>query len=147
MALDEKTLTGLMEQAFAHTLVMDVDGACNALDAIGTSGDPGDVYAACCGFAEIAKQGMARIAPRPVDVAAGDMWALQEARPGINEEDPYGAFAMRFIVAYANDDRDTCMALFKAALNMDGDHFTRCVCVLLIQAAEMHRSLTTEAPS
>lgn len=147
MAMDENTLTALMEQAFACTLMMDIDGACEALDTIGTTGDPRDVYRACCGFAEVGKRAMMRVIPRPADPTDGGMWALAEARPGANEDDPYGTFAMRFIVAYANDDRDTCMALFKAAMSVGGDHFTRCVSVLLIQAAQMCRSFAVEAPS
>src|SRR5690554_5019115 len=110
--MDRDQLGQPVIRAFNAAVDRDLSGVADALDAIGTTGDPFDMYAACCGFAEIGKGALKKIygdrAPRPEQ---GDMWVIEEMQPGALSDDPPKAFAARFLIAYCNDDKKTAPAL------------------------------------
>lgn len=137
--MDRDQLARLTMDALSFAVLSDADRAVEALDEIGASGDPFDMYAACCGFAEIAKRAMAKVLGESPDLAAGDMWILEELQPGGLADSPAKTFAVRFMVAYANDDKDTVPALYRTALEAGPEQFTESVCALLADAADLHR--------
>ena len=137
--MDRNELARLTMDALTFAMLGDADRATNALDEIGTSGDPFDMYAACCGFAETAKRAMVKVFGREPDLAAGDMWVIEELKPGGLDKDPAKTFAVRFMIAYANDDKDTVPALYRAALDAGPERFTESVCALLGDVADLHR--------
>jgi hypothetical protein len=137
--MDKDQLVRLATDALSAAVRRDLERAADALDEIADQGSPFDMYAACCGFAESAKRAMAKLFGTSPDLAAGDMWALVDLDPGTPITDPAEAFARRFIVAYANDDKDTVPALFKAALDAGPEQFSESVCTLLRDAAGLRR--------
>jgi hypothetical protein len=50
-------------------------------------------------------------------------------------------FAGRFGIAYANNDFDTCMALYKAAIERDDEHFATCISTAFKMAANQMSEL------
>lgn len=136
--MDKDTLVRLALDALASAVEKDLERAADALDAIADSGDPFDMYTACCGFAETAKRALTKMFGTP-DPAAGDMWALVDLDPDAPDTAPAQLFSVRFLVAYANDDKDTVPALFRAALDAGPDQFTDSVCTLLRDASDIHR--------
>ncbi|MFI8360760.1 hypothetical protein ACIGD1_11430 [Streptomyces sp. NPDC085612] len=138
--------TRLTMNAMASAVAGDADRACDALDQLGDTGDPFHMYAACCAFAEVGTRAMRLVTGETPDLARGDMWALQELKPGGMDVSPAKTFAVRFLVAYANDDRDTVPALYRAALEAGPEAFTESVCELLLNAADLHRLATSSQP-
>lgn len=122
--------------ALAAAIDHDEHACCGALAAIAATGDPHDMYRACCGFAEAARQSMTRLYGRSPDLEAGDMWAAIPLGANATENaDPAHLFSMRFTIAYANDDTDTTPALFQAALN--SGYYPESVMSLLLDAANL----------
>ncbi|WP_328860914.1 hypothetical protein [Streptomyces sp. NBC_00306] len=132
--MDTDQLYPLVMKAVGCAMDKDADGACDALNEIGNSGDPWDMYAACCGFAEVGKAALKKIyRGRVPNLKRGDMWAIQELRPGCTPA--ADLFAVRFLVAYCNDDADTGPALFNAAFDAGSEHYTESVSALLANVA------------
>lgn len=138
--MDRDQLGQLVIRAFNAAVDRDLSGVADALDAIGTTGDPFDMYAACCGFAEIGKGALKKIygdrAPRPEQ---GDMWVIEEMQPGALSDDPPKAFAARFLIAYCNDDKKTAPALFRAALESGPEQYVDSMCALIADVAGIAR--------
>jgi hypothetical protein len=137
--MEKADLVRLAGEALASAVANDADRTTAALDEIAETGDPFDMYCACCGFAETAKRAMVKLIGESPDLAAGDMWALQNLRPDLPDTEPAKTFARRFIVAYANDDKDTVPALYRAALDAGPEQFTESVCELLAETADLER--------
>lgn len=137
--MDRDALAHHCMNAIAATIAEDPDQALEHLDAIGNSGDPFDMYAACCGFADIAARALTNLNGSAPDLAAGDMWIIEELEPGAASADPVKAFSVRFITTYANNDKETAPALYRAALEAGPRHFTESVCALLADAAAIHK--------
>jgi len=137
--VDQDDLYQLTMTTFNRAMDGDIDGSANALMEIGQTGDTANVYGACCAFAEIAKAALRKLyGGRAPDVGRGDMWALQQLQPGPG--DPAEAFAMRFIVAYANDDRPQAMALFQTTVKAGPDAHVSSVSQLLATAVSLSRT-------
>lgn len=142
--MERDQLARLTMDAISFAVLTDADRATAALDEIGTSGDPFDMYAACCAFADVAKRAMVKVFGQEPNLSAGDMWVIEDLTPDIPDKDPAKTFAIRFMIAYANDDKDTAPALYRAALEAGPEQFTESVCALLADAADLHRlSLNT----
>ena len=137
--MDRDRLAQLTMDAMSFAVLADADRATEALDEIGASGDPFDMYSACCGFAAVAKRAMTKVLGDEPDLTAGDMWVIEELKPGGMDANPAKTFAIRFMIAYANDDKDTVPALFRTALEAGPEQFTESVCALLADAADLHR--------
>ncbi|MFD5798647.1 hypothetical protein ACFWIO_34975 [Streptomyces diastatochromogenes] len=140
------------DELYARTMTVlnramdgDVPGAATALIEIGENGDPFDVFGACCAFAEVGKAALTKIyGDKAPDLSRGDMWAMQMLKPG--STDPADTFAVRFIVAYANDDKEQAPALFRAALESSGDEYVSSVSALLATAVSLaHTALNKPA--
>jgi hypothetical protein len=137
--MEHDRLARLTMDALQFAILQDADRAAEAIDEIGLSGDPFDMYAACCGFAETAKRAMVKVLGDKPNLAAGDMWMVQELKPGGMDADPAKTFAVRFLIAYANDDKDMAPVLYRAALEAGPEQFADSVCALLGDAADLHR--------
>ena len=137
--MERDQLARLTMDALSFAVLQDAERAADALDEIGTSGEPFDMYSAFCGLAEVAKRAMVKVLGDKPNLAAGDMWMIEELKPGGLDADPAKTFAVRFLIAYANDDKDMAPALFRTALEAGPDQFSESVCALLGDAADLHR--------
>ncbi|WP_239934214.1 hypothetical protein [Streptomyces sp. CBG31] len=110
--------------------------ASRLLVSIGTQSDDHRMYGVCCALAGAGTQMLYKVFG---DQPPEHMWALKELSPGALAADPAKGFAVRFLIANANGDRDTTLALFQAALHADGDQYVDSVCALLTQVASLCR--------
>lgn len=144
--MDQQELGDLCMQALAAAIDGDSDAAATAVCTIGERSGPTqfEVYAACCAFAEAARQALAKLydAKAP-DTSRGEMWAMQQL-PGA---DVYETWAMRFVVAYANDDKDQAMALWKTALDQTDEDYVASVASVLTTAASLWRTIQQQKES
>lgn len=139
MTLDTDELYRLTVTAITSAHDNDPDTAAEALTRIGNEGGPQATYKACCAFAEVATQALTKMFGGTPSAAAGDMWALQHLVPD-KEVDPAEQFAMRFIVAYANNDPDQTSALFNATMSATIEEHMDSVITLLTTSTSMNRS-------
>lgn len=116
------------------------DKAANKLTELGERLDTNAMYGVCCGIASAGIHAMKKMhGGKGPDLARGDMWALEELRPGASTSDPPAAFAARFLVAFGNDDRPGTLALFGTALHAGPEPYVESVCALLAQTAGLCR--------
>jgi hypothetical protein len=142
--MDTTTLGRHVMDAVLAALDGDPYAGADALTAIYETRDPHDMYAACCGFANIAYRAMMKSFGM-TEAPKGSFWGVQVLKDTAFKDDPCGAFASRFIAAYANDDNDTTFALFKAAVEVGPEHFVDCVSRLVSDTAGIHRTAMEEA--
>lgn len=132
-------------EMIALAVAKEVDKAADKLTDLGERLDTNGMYAVCCGVAHAGIHAMTKLnGGKGPDLASGDMWALEEMRPGAIVNDPAGGFAARFMVAYGNDDRPTTLALFDAALHAGPERYVESVCALLKQTAGLYRLVIEE---
>lgn len=134
-----------------HIVADAIDGrsadAAAALVDLGATSTDTEMYGVCCGIAAVGVHCLQKIYDRQAaDVVAGDMWALQELTPGTLGADPCAAFSLRFLIAYANQDGQTTLALFDAALDSDGDQYVTSVSKLLADVAGIARMALKPGP-
>ncbi|MGW5130386.1 hypothetical protein [Streptomyces sp. NPDC004135] len=142
--MDHDQLYALTMKAIGCALQQDAEGATDAMVEIGQNGTWRDVYGSCCAYAEIGKAALIKFyGDKAPDPSRGDMWAMQML-PG-KTADPHEQFAIRFIVAYANNDRDGAFALFQAALESGDDAYVSSVAQLLATAASLANSALEHA--
>lgn len=132
---DEHPLAPLVWEALEHACTGNGRGAADALYRIGTSTDDHGVYGACCAFAEAGHQILCRIYGDQIPAEA--QWGIAELEPGTLAADAPKTFAVRFLVAYANGQRDTCLALFNAAVNASGEDYVDSVSALLVTVGQL----------
>lgn len=100
LAVERKTTEG------AHMLSL----------ALGDS-DVEQVFTMCCGFAESGRVAMVAMAKEHAPIFAnGESWGITELQPGA-AEDPAAVFSVRFLVAWANGEKDTARALYDGLLS------------------------------
>lgn len=138
--MDQTQLSELIMQAIGCAVTNDDHGAATALQTIGQHSDDHQMYGVCCAIASAGVLALKRIyGEQAATMTAGDMWVLEELRPGSLADDPPKAFAMRFLISYANEDTGTCLALYNAALKGNNDEYIRSVCALLADVAGITR--------
>lgn len=138
--MNTEELYELVMKAMGCALDQDALGATAALQAIGDTGDPYDMYRACCGWAEIGRAALSKFygdqapsADRP------GMWGMQVLDS--DNVSPEDLFANRFLIAYCNDDKEMAPTLFRAAL--ESDWFPESVTALLSNVAGLTRLATS----
>ncbi|MEV8396322.1 hypothetical protein [Streptomyces niveus] len=138
--MDTEAASTLLFETLAHAVAGNSEQAATGLQTLGSQSDDNQMYGVCFGLANVGTMMLNRIygerAPKPEN---GDMWALHQLKPGAFDADPPQAFASRFLVAHANGDTDTAMALFNAALASEGDQYVDSVCALLADVAGLCR--------
>lgn len=137
--MDRDRLYELTMQAIGYALEGNAEGASTAMVEIGQKGTWHNVYGACCAFAEVGKAALIKFyGPAAPNADRGDSWGMTILDP--DGADPCEVFATRFIVAYANDDKDTTLALFRAALESSDEEYVSSVAQLLGTAASLANS-------
>jgi hypothetical protein len=140
--MTEQELGELVLTALSRAIGGDVDGAARAVCEIGEKSGPqqSEVYGACCGFAEAARQSLVKLyGDRAPDRSKGERWAMLQLQRRL-KPDAADLFAMRFIVAYANDDQPTALALFSAALRATDEEYVASVASLLATTASLAKT-------
>ncbi|MER6926074.1 hypothetical protein ABT314_45440, partial [Streptomyces spiralis] len=86
-----------------------------------------------------------RLPGRRAPGGAGDQGHLGAAPdPAEGPEHPAHTFAMRFVTAFANDDQDTCQALYLAAMRASAKDFAHSVTALVGITAHITRTAVEE---
>jgi len=146
--MDSLATSQLVMDTLAYAVAGDADRAATTLQEIGTQSDGNRMYGVCCARANAGTLALRRIygnkAPNPT---FGDMWAMEQLVPGALEEDPPKAFAMRFLVANANGQRDTTLALYDAAYRASDEEYVDSVSALLVTVAGIIRLAIEEKGS
>ncbi|WP_435279287.1 hypothetical protein [Streptomyces sp. 1222.5] len=141
--MDQDQLYALTMTTLNRAMDGDVPGAATTLMEIGQSGDMFNVFGACCAFAEVGKAALTKLyGSQAPNTERGDMWALEILKPG--NSDPAETFAVRFIVAYANDDQDQALALFRASLEASSEEHVSSVSQLLATSVSLARTALTD---
>lgn len=141
--MEHEKLLDLTMTAIDRAMAGDSAGAATALVEIGQSDDPFDVFGACCAFAHVGKAALIKIyGDQAPDPSRGDMWAMQML--DATRSDPVEVFACRFIVAYANDDKEQAPALFRAALESSAEEYVTSVSQLLATVVQLSHTALKE---
>jgi len=128
-----------IEHMIGAAIVRDTEQTADILTGLGESLGPTGMYGVCCAVAEVGKGCLTMLYGDQAPKTAEDMWVFEEVEPGALADDAAGTFAMRFLVAYANGDRTTALALYNATLTGGGDHHVRSVCTLVSNVAGLAR--------
>lgn len=138
--MDNREASTLVLDAIGYAVAGDTERAADTITTLGSQSDANLMYGACCALAEAGKLALQQIygdqAARP---ESGDMWVFEEMEPGALADDPPKAFAMRFLIAYCNGDRDTTLALWGASLKASDEEHVASVCALLVDVAGITR--------
>lgn len=135
--MDSHAATALVMDALANAIAGNADGAATVLETLGQQDDDGHLmYGVCCALASAGHFALKKIygdrAPRP---GSGGMWAMEQLRPGALDDDPADTFSLRFLIAYANGDTDTCLALYETACRASDEQYVKSVIALLKNVA------------
>ncbi|WP_327435691.1 hypothetical protein OG279_09495 [Streptomyces sp. NBC_01201] len=136
--MDHTAASNLIFDALAHAVAGNSEKAADALSDLGQNSDNSQMYGVCCAIAGAGEHVLRRIYGDQAPTDGTGMFVLEGLEPGA-VVDPPELFALRFLTAYANNDPDTCMALFSAALQSDGDQYVDSVCALLAHVAGLCR--------
>jgi len=138
--MDTRETSQLVMDALAHAVSGNADGAATALQTIGQQSNGSEMYGVCCALAAAGVQALRSIyGDRAPQSGSAGMWVLEQLKPGALDGDPAGAFAMRFLIAYANRDSANCLALYDAAWKASDDEFVESVSALLAEVAGITR--------
>ncbi|MFG2826062.1 hypothetical protein ACGFWI_01040 [Streptomyces sp. NPDC048434] len=129
----------LIYEALDRAVAKDAAGAADALSAVGENSDNHQMYGVCCGIAAMAVEVMTTQFGMKLDPDNGDLMVIEPLFPNATFRGPAEAFSMRFIVAYANGDKDTALALYKSAGEAGPEQFTESVSSLLADTAGITR--------
>jgi hypothetical protein len=145
--MEDDERANLVMQAIGQIIVNDGDGAADTLTTLGENSDGYQMFGVCCALAEAARHLLPKIfGPLPEDT----FWVLESLVPGGLTDDPAKAFSVRFIVSWANGDRETAQALFHAAISGSTEEYVDSVSALLIDVggfARLALDLKDEQPS
>ncbi|WP_327385010.1 hypothetical protein [Streptomyces sp. NBC_01207] len=127
----------LIDRAIKETAAGQFDEAGGTLAQLGKGSDAWQMYAVCTAFAAAGAYALKYIHGEAIAPAAGRMLVIQEPYEGAAAADPPGAWAMRFLTAHTNGDKDMTHALYFAALDASGEEFVASVSRLLRLAGDL----------
>lgn len=133
--LTQEILTAIMSE--------DAYRAADLLNSVGERSTVQDMYGFCCAFAHAAVHALSGLSGLQ---AKDGMIAFQDLQPD-EAKDPAQLFAIRFTVAYGNDDPDNALALFEAAVNATAEEYTASIAALALLAGEWLRLLEVQRPA
>lgn len=140
MTMDIETASQHVYEALAHGVAGDAHRATDLLTEVGSQCDTSQMYGVCCGLAEAGAMMLRKFYGDQAPKTADDgMWVIQELRPGAGVEDPPKLFSVRFLIAWANGDHDTTMALFSAALKASGEQYIDSIAALFADVVGITR--------
>lgn len=138
--MDTEETSKLITSALAYAVAGDSHNAATTMQTIGEQSDAARMYGVCCALANVGKLSLQKIygdqAPRP---GSSELWGMEQLKPGALDSDPPKAFAARFLVAYANGDEDTCLALYDAAYKASDEEYVESIAALLADVAGITR--------
>ena len=131
MTMSTEDASQLIFEALAHGVAGEADTAIDKLNSVCEDADGPRMYGVCCALAETGAHMLRRVYGDTAPKTPEDgMWIMQELAPGAMDGDPAKAFSMRFLIAWANGDRDTANALFTAATRASSEQYIDSVCAL-----------------
>ncbi|MGW1071521.1 hypothetical protein [Streptomyces sp. NPDC002537] len=139
--MDDEEAIGLVFTAITQAVNGDDIEAATTLRWIGGRCDSTRMYGVCCAIAAMGA-GMLTAFHGPRE--NGEFWRLTALRPGALEANPAHAFALRFLVAYANDDEAMAWALYRAAEGAADEECVESVSELLSTVAGLVRAALDE---
>lgn len=116
------------------------DEAAQALVHIGSSVDANRMYGVCCALAEAGTFALKKLFA-PAAFAGPSMYGIHQLKHGTDPAEMWGA---RFLVAYANGDRQMALALFEAALKASDEEYVVSVSQLVCTVAGVIITATGE---
>jgi hypothetical protein len=138
--MDKDRAASLIYEALAYAVAGEADKAATNLVTLGENCDDNEMYGTCCAIAEAGAFMLRKLyGDKAPTTPEEGMWVLQPLVPGAVDQDPAKAFSMRFLIATANGDRPTTLALFNAALHAGGDEYVDSVGSLLADVAGITR--------
>jgi hypothetical protein len=133
MTVDTNERADLIMLALTHAMDRNGREATQILARIGDNSDNADMYGVCRALASAVEQ----VLPRIFGALVPDtIWAFQVLG---DAPDPAQLFAARFIIANANHDIPTCVALFRAAAEAGSAEYTDSIAALLGMAGALLR--------
>ncbi|KUN37749.1 hypothetical protein AQJ30_15815 [Streptomyces longwoodensis] len=140
--MGDERLANLVMVALACAIDEDYDGAFRAVSEVGEQAGPGQfqMYAACVAFAETGRQALVKLyGDQAPDLARDQYWSVEQLPSPDGAPDAQDLFAVRFIVAVANNDKPQAMALWQAALRASSAEYIASVAAVLTAAAGLVR--------
>lgn len=131
----------LLMDAITCAIDCDFQTASNLMGEILRNSDGKQMYGVCCGLADAARHTLLRLHGHQ---GPEMQWALAPQGPDDAPLHPAHAFSLRFITAFANDDMETCKALYLAATNATADDYAHSVIALLGDVARLARRALLE---
>ncbi|WP_393075132.1 hypothetical protein [Streptomyces sp. LN704] len=140
MTISTEDASQLIFEALACGVAGERDTAIDKLNSVCEDADGPRMYGVCCALAEAGAHMLRRVYGDAAPTTPEDgMWVVQELQPGAMEDDPAKAFSMRFLIAWANGDRDTTDALFTAATRASNEQYIDSVCALFVDVIGITR--------
>jgi hypothetical protein len=140
MSMSTEDASKLIFEALAHGVAGESDTAIDKLNSVCGDADGPRMYGVCCALAEAGAHMLRRVYGDKAPKTPEDgMWIMQELHPGAMDDDPAEAFAMRFLIAWANGDQDTTDALFTAASHASNEEYIDSVCALFVDVIGITR--------
>ncbi|MEU5425798.1 hypothetical protein AB0H73_09340 [Streptomyces olivoreticuli] len=140
--MNQQQIVQTIYNALDQALAGNTDEALEHLDRLGTRLDVNGMYGVCCALALAGSKALQRLYGQLPDDA---VFAITELVPGGLQREPAEAFASRFLVAYANQDRATALALHETAVRAGREAYTGSVQALLATVAGVIRIATDDA--
>lgn len=132
----------LIAKACAAAVTGAADVVVEAMFEIGRNSTVAEMFDVCCAIASVAKEAAVSLLG---EVGPDKLWTLSATHLDAAEDDPYAMFAMRFIVAYCNDDIPTCEALFLATLEApEGSDHPKSIMELLLRTSDLIRAASAQ---
>ncbi|MGW2700856.1 hypothetical protein [Streptomyces sp. NPDC001340] len=110
--MDTPRRAQLVIEMLQHAVNGNRDETMRVLGEIARACDGRQMYGVCCSVADAARQSLINLYGDP---SIEGLWALAAPDPDEGCQHPAHAFALRFVSAYANEDMETCSALYLAA--------------------------------
>ncbi|MGW1626309.1 hypothetical protein [Streptomyces sp. NPDC002172] len=103
--------------------------------------DGQQMYGVCCGIADAARQSLTNLFGHP---SPEGLWAMAAGDPDEGCQHPAHTFALRFVAAYVNGDKEICGALYLAAYRASPADFGHSVTALIGLAGYLARAAIEE---
>lgn len=138
--MDEDTTAKLIFEALAYGVAGDAEHAAGLLIDVCSQSDANRVYGVCCGLAESGALMLRKIYGDQAPTSPDDgMWVMQELPSSEGAVDAPHRFSVRFLIAWANGDHETTLALYNAAVHASDDEYTESVCALFTNVVGIMR--------
>lgn len=116
------------------------EDATDLLAQVMTDGDTNRGYGVCCAIATAGERAMnVLFGDKAPAIEHGGQWVVEQLKPG-GLDDPHKAFAVRFLIAYANGQTDTARTHFETMAKAGPHAYVAGVSQLLCDVAGLCRT-------